>query len=82
MTKTIEVSKEVADEIYFLHGAIDNFKAELQCAKQEIESLKCCGNCEYWSDSESWDDSFKCVNEKSPKVIIARTDKCDHWQKL
>ena len=67
-SKNIEVSKEVADEIWKLNGQI----LEL---KQEIHELKNCANCRHiiWGDGE-----LLC----SKNWVGNKMDKCDYWQKL
>lgn len=63
--------------IYEGYSKID--KSEIKQLKQQIEKMKCCGNCEnwYWSEDDDYPEEMYCNKLKEHKEP---NDKCDKWE--
>ena len=57
-------------------------------ATQELENLKCCGNCDWMLEYVGWDEAntikYDCVNKDSLQhnMNVKRCFKCDKWTLL
>ena len=76
-----EIMVDQLDKWNQTQGLMVEIAKEVKRMREEIESLKCCGNCKYYKSKAI---TAICLNQNSGKYYadLLGNDKCDHWQKL
>lgn len=78
----VNEKKEVWREVVLTDTEGEVIAKMLLDMENEIELLKCCGNCRHWYLLAENGEIIKYCDLKLNHDYQFRTDKCDRWQKL